>query len=100
MLIRLLHRTQKLKRMLWSCYFFGNSKLRTLNSELSWLHITMSAEPSHGFLQCHFRRRLREAEFTDGFAAIVVHLVFRHLHAFEWDAWRVARKIRDPLIGM
>ena len=64
------------------------------------LRVSVRPEPLHRFLQRDLNRRLREAEFSDGFAAVVVHLVFGHLDAFKRNAWRQAGQIRDPLVGI
>src|SRR5215216_3051842 len=63
--------------------------------------VAVRPEPDDGFLQRGLDRGLRQAEFAHRLAAVVMHAVLRHQHAFEWNARRAMRDvIRDPAIGV
>ncbi len=46
------------------------------------LCVTVIPEPAHRLFKRYLWRGLRDTQFSDRLTAIVVHLVFRHLHPF------------------
>ena len=64
---------------------------------ITHIHGRETTSPPFG---AHFNRRLRQVEFPDGFAAVIMHFVFGHFDALKGNAWREAGQVGDPVIGI